>query len=121
MNTTLLARTVALSAAAVFAGAWLAGCAADSATSQRSTGQVVDDSTITARVKTALANKEGIGKALDINVTTYQGTVQLSGFIPSPELADRAATTARGVDGVRAVKNDLIVQSYPAAAGSSGR
>jgi len=68
----------------------ISGCA--SSDTGRATGQqVLDDTSTTARVKTALAKEAGIGKSLDVNVTTFRGTVQLAGFVESRELADRAA------------------------------
>ena len=86
----------------------ISGCA--SSDTGRATGQqVLDDTSTTARVKTALAKEAGIGKSLDVNVTTFRGTVQLAGFVESRELADRAATIARGVAGVQSVRNDIIV------------
>jgi len=100
----------------------LAACAASGGS--RSTGQVIDDASITTRVKTALAKDVGLGGAYDVSVTTYQGTVQLSGFVNSRELADRAGQIARSVEGVRSVKNDVqVVAGQPSnsSAGSSSR
>jgi len=86
----------------------LAGCA--SSPDRRATGQVIDDTSLTARVKTALATEAGVGEAMNVNVNTYRGTVQLSGFVESREIARRAEEIARGVDGVQSVKNDLRVR-----------
>jgi|SoiMethySBSTD1v2_1073268.scaffolds.fasta_scaffold21068_3 hyperosmotically inducible protein len=103
----------AVSAFAVIAG----GCAhrnndqAQSGSQSRSAGTVVDDSALTARVKTALATDIGAGTAAKVNVTTYRGTVQLSGFLDSQDKISQAENTARGVPGVQSVKNDLRVQS----------
>jgi osmotically-inducible protein OsmY len=105
-------RTLKLLLICVFAGSaaiQVAGCA-PTATS-RGTGEVVDDGALTARVKTAIASEAGPGQALNVNVTTYRGTVQLSGFVDSPQQAQRAGEIARSVDGVRSVKNDLTVAS----------
>lgn len=77
----------------------------------RSAGAVVDDSGLTARVKTALATDIGVGTAANVNVTTYRGQVQLSGFVDSADKATQAENTARGVPGVQSVKNDLQVKS----------
>jgi osmotically-inducible protein OsmY len=85
----------------------LAGCA--SSPGQRATGQVVDDGSITARVKTAIARDTSIGNAMNVNVTTYRGVVQLSGFVESEEQARRAAQVAQSVNGVQTVQNDLRV------------
>jgi len=94
----------------------LAGCAATP--SSRATGQVIDDASITARVKTALAKDEGLRNALDMNVDTYNGNVQLSGFVNSPELANRAARIASTVPGVQRVTNSLQVASQRPGASS---
>lgn len=82
----------------------------------RSAGTVVDDAGLTARVKTAIATDVGAGTAANVNVTTYRGTVQLSGFVDSPDKSMQAANAARGVPGVQNVQNDLQVKS--AASGS---
>lgn len=83
------------------------GCA--STPEHRSTGQFVDDGALTARVKTAIATEAGPSEAMNVNVTTYRGTVELSGFVDSEQTAQRAEQIARSVDGVRMVKNDLSV------------
>jgi osmotically-inducible protein OsmY len=110
-------RAIMLSLAAALFVVYLPGCA--SSNTGRATGQVVDDASITARVKTALAKEAGVGRSLDVNVTTYRGTVQLSGFVESRDLADRAAEIARGVDGVRSVRNDIQVASQGSGTGAS--
>jgi len=74
-----------------------------------STGQYVDDSVITTKVKTQLANDDFL-KSFQISVETYKGTVQLSGFVNSQTAVDRAGQIARGVGGVKSVKNNLIVK-----------
>ena len=74
-----------------------------------STGQYVDDSVITSKVKTQLANDDFL-KSFQISVETYKGTVQLSGFVNSQTAVDRAGQIARGVGGVKSVKNNLIVK-----------
>ena len=90
----------------VFAVA-LTACAPTS--ERRGTGEFVDDASLTARVKTALVKAEGIKDAVDINVNSYRGEVQLTGFVESQDMINRAVAAARGVDGVRAVRNDLRV------------
>ena len=92
---------------AVFGGTQLASCASDSGS--RATGQVLDDGALTARVKTAIARDASLGAAKDVNVTTYRGVVQLSGFVESAEVSRRAEEIAKGVQGVQSVKNDLRV------------
>jgi osmotically-inducible protein OsmY len=70
------------------------------------TGEYVDDVMITTKVKAAIVGEPTL-KATEINVETYKGTVQLSGFVSSSAAAAKAAEVARGVKGVQAVKNDL--------------
>ncbi len=85
----------------------LAGCASTS--KQESTGQYVDSSTITAKVKTNLISDPDI-KSLPISVKTYKGTVQLSGFVDNYEQKQRAIAAARSVPGVTAVTDSLVVK-----------
>jgi len=83
------------------------GCA--STPTSESSGQYVDDSAITTKVKAAIFDDPSL-KVLQINVETFKGEVQLSGFVDSPQNIRRAGEVARGVRGVRSVKNDLIVK-----------
>lgn len=76
---------------------------------QESTGQYVDSATISTKVKTALLQDQSL-KAFDIHVETFKDEVQLSGFVDTQALKARAAEVASRVDGVRSVKNDLIVK-----------
>lgn len=85
-----------------------AGCAGTA--SQRSTGQVVDDGVLTSRVKTALIKNDDT-KARQIDVEVYQGEVQLNGFVDSNAAKMAAANTAKGVEGVRAVRNNLQIRA----------
>ncbi|MBJ6749742.1 BON domain-containing protein [Geomonas anaerohicana] len=87
----------------------LAGCSHTHTTKHETAGEYVDDSVITTRVKAAIFDELAL-KTFQINVTTYQGVVQLSGFVDSAENARRAGDIARGVKGVREVKNDLITK-----------
>jgi len=87
--------------------ATLAACAATR--TQSSTGEYVDDSVITTKVKTLLATDDFL-KSFDIGVETFKGTVQLSGFVNSQKAVDRAAELTRSVKGVVSVKNNLIVK-----------
>ena len=73
------------------------------------TGEYVDDSVITAKVKAAILNDPTL-KVNEINVETFKGTVQLSGFVTSEAAANRAVEVARGVQGVKSVKNDMRVK-----------
>ncbi|MGX4643557.1 BON domain-containing protein [Massilia sp. SYSU DXS3249] len=97
-------------ATAVFTGALafaMVGCASDP--QRASAGEYVDDSVITAKVKTAFAADPTV-KATEINVETFKGDVQLSGFVAQPGDAQRAVEIARGVKGVTSVKNDIRVK-----------
>lgn len=76
---------------------------------QESTGQYVDDSLITTKVKTAILNEPSL-KVAQINVETYKGVVQLSGFVDSPAAGTKAADLAREVKGVSSVKNDTQIR-----------
>ena len=87
--------------------ATFAACA--STRTQESTGEYVDDSIITTKVKSLLA-KDDFLKSFQIGVETFKGTVQLSGFVGSQQAVDKANEIARSVKGVTSVKNDLIVK-----------
>jgi osmotically-inducible protein OsmY len=76
---------------------------------RRGTGEVVDDAGLTARVKTALLKTEGLKGAAEINVNTYRGEVQLSGFVDNDDMIRRAGDAAHAVSGVTTVRNDLRV------------
>jgi hyperosmotically inducible protein len=82
--------------------------ACSSTRTQQSAGEVVDDSVLTAKVKTALI-EDPVTKAGQIDVETYRGVVQLAGFVDSNEARARATEVARGVTGVEEVRNDLKV------------
>jgi len=84
--------------------ALVAGCA--STPTQESTGQYMDDSAITAKVKAAIFNDASL-KSAEINVETFKRQVQLSGFVSSSANMDEAVAVARGVGGVLSVKNDM--------------
>lgn len=73
-------------------------------------GRVIDDSVITGKVKAALI-ADSTTKAHQITVETYQGTVQLSGFVDSSAARSRAVELARQVEGVKDVKNSLELRS----------
>jgi osmotically-inducible protein OsmY len=80
------------------------GCA--SSTKTEGTGEYVDDSVITTKVKSALAGDPNVSAA-EVNVETFKGVVQLSGFVSSRAEMNRAVEVARGVAGVKSVKNDM--------------
>jgi osmotically-inducible protein OsmY len=81
-----------------------------SSETQRSTGEFTDDAALTAKVKSAIATDVGARTAAAINIETYRGVVQLTGFVSDPEQAQRAAAAAKKVEGVREVKNDVRVK-----------
>jgi len=82
----------------------LVGCA--STRQHESPGQYVDDTTITTKVKAAIFNEPTL-KSAEINVETFKGRVQLSGFVRSRDNIDRAVQVAQGVSGVTSVGNDM--------------
>ena len=75
---------------------------------RESPGEYVDDTVVTSRVKAALAS-DPVVKATQVQVETYKGVVQLSGFVDSSEAVKRAGEVARGVKGAREVKNNVMV------------
>lgn len=83
------------------------GCASTSR--QEGTGEYVDDSVITTKVKAAILNEPTL-KVTEINVETFKGTVQLSGFVSSQADINKAVELARHVSGVKSVKNDMRVK-----------
>ena len=85
----------------------LVACA--STAKKESTGEYVDDSVITTKVKSLLAEDDFL-KSFQISVETYKGIVQLSGFVNSRQAVDKANQIAYSVKGVKSVKNDLIVK-----------
>jgi osmotically-inducible protein OsmY len=94
----------------VFIGLVLAVLSACAATGTRQgTGEYIDDAVITSRVKAAFAADPTV-KATEVQVETYKGTVQLSGFVESAESAARAAQIARSVPGVAKVRNSMVTK-----------
>ena len=84
-----------------------AGCASTS--TQESTGEYIDDTTITTKVKSAIFDEPSL-KVFQINVETYKSVVQLSGFVRSNADISKAGSIARSVKGVASVKNDLLLR-----------
>jgi osmotically-inducible protein OsmY len=80
------------------------GCA--STTKHEGSGEYVDDTVITTKVKTAILEAPSL-KSSEINVETFKGVVQLSGFVKSNADINKAIEVARGVKGVTSVKNDM--------------
>lgn len=101
------ARPIVQSMLVLLVLAVIAGCAGTRTT--ESTGQYMDGSTITAKVKAAIFDDKTL-KVYDINVETFKDVVQLSGFVNSAEIKGRAGVVASRVSGVQSVKNDLIVK-----------
>jgi len=87
--------------------ATLMACA--STPKQESTGEYVDDSVITTKVKTMLASDDFL-KSFQVSVETYKGTVQLNGSVDSQKAIDKAGEIASSVKGVKSVKNNLNVK-----------
>ncbi|KAF0216332.1 MAG: transport-associated protein [Geobacteraceae bacterium] len=83
------------------------GCAATQ--KHESTGQYIDDSVITTKVKAAIFDEPSL-KTLQINVKTFKGVVQLSGFVDSALSVTKAGEVAGSVNGVVSVENDLVVK-----------
>ena len=83
------------------------GCA--STPKREGTGEYVDDSAITTKVKAAILNEPSL-KVLQINVETFKGEVQLSGLVDTAQSVKKAGEVAHGVKGVKSVKNSLIVK-----------
>lgn len=92
---------------AIAFSALLAACAGTS--TRESTGEYIDDTVITSRVKSVLLNDPGVS-GLAINVETYKGTVQLSGFVKTVTERNLAVRLSRDVQGVRQVKNDILIR-----------
>jgi osmotically-inducible protein OsmY len=83
------------------------GCASTS--TKEGTGEYIDDSVITAKVKASIFNEPTL-KSTEINVETFKGDVQLSGFVKQAQDAQKAVELARGVKGVVSVKNDVRIK-----------
>jgi hyperosmotically inducible protein len=97
----MLAATLALA---------IAACATTEGEKKQTAGSYIDDATVTAKVKTAIASDVGVKAASNVNVETFEGTVQLSGFADSQDQASKAVAAAKKVGGVRSVKNDIRIK-----------
>jgi hyperosmotically inducible periplasmic protein len=102
MNLKALTSAALLSCGALFVG----GCAHHEG-HERTGGEVLDDSAITTKVKSALLAEKDVN-SFDIKVKTFDGTVQLSGFVDSQWQIDKAVMVASAVTGVQKVTNDLV-------------
>ena len=83
------------------------GCSSTS--KQEGAGEYVDDSVITTKVKAAILGESSLKVAV-INVETFKGVVQLSGFVSSQAAINKAAELARGINGVKSVRNDMRIK-----------
>lgn len=83
------------------------GCA--STQKQESAGQYVDNSVITTKVKSAIFNEDSL-KTMQINVKSYKGIVQLSGYVDSAQNVITAGSVAGRIEGVTSVENNLLVK-----------
>jgi osmotically-inducible protein OsmY len=84
------------------------GCAGTA--TRESTGEYIDDATITTKVKAAFV-KDPVVKALDVKVDTFKGAVQLSGFVDNQEQKARAEQVAAGIQGVTSVRNNITLKT----------
>jgi hyperosmotically inducible protein len=107
-------RLVMLAAAVLACGAIATACTPSRTV--KSAGEQMDDTTITAKVKTELARDKATS-AHRIDVETFRGTVQLNGFVPSAEMKTEATRVARNVKGVQKVENNLRVSEGERTAG----
>ncbi len=99
-----------LMAALVLAGLLagpIAGCT--STPTRESTGEFIDDAAISGKVRAQLIGDKDLN-VLKIDVTTFKGVVQLSGFVDSASIKARAGTVAAGVEGVKEVRNNLVIK-----------
>ena len=93
---------------AVLGTAFNAGCTATA--TRQSTGEYIDDTAVTARVKSAFVTDESV-KAFDVQVETFRGVVQLSGFVDNQNQKIRAEQIARSTNGVRDVRNNIQLKN----------
>ena len=100
----MIAKKIAIAMLAAVLGAGATGCA--SSPRHEGTGEYVDDSVITGKVKAAILAEPTL-KSTEINVETFKGTVQLSGFVAERQDIYKAGDVARSVRGVKMVRNDL--------------
>lgn len=74
------------------------------------TGGYLDDTVITTKVKSQFLADDNLKNSNQISVETFKGRVQLSGFVTSPQMANRAVSVARGVPGVKSVVNNMQIR-----------
>lgn len=102
MNSNHRFATLLLAAALVVMG----GCVSTVPANQETPGEYVSDAWITTKVKAALIDDPGV-KATEVNVETFKGAVQLSGFVSTNAAMTQAVLVTRGIKGVTSVKNDM--------------
>lgn len=107
MKTTFKVLSIITALAAGSGAVLTSGCA--STATQESTGEMVDNTAVTAKVKAAFVKDEMV-KALDVKVETFKGVVQLSGFVNTAEQKARAEQIAAGIPGVKSVTNSIQVK-----------
>jgi hypothetical protein len=88
---------------------FVAGCASTDSRERQPIGEYIDDSVITTRVKAAMAGDPDVS-VMEVSVETYDGVVQLSGFVSTQAQINRAVELARGVPGVQSVRNDMRIR-----------
>ena len=93
----------------VFLGLLTALLGCESTDKTQSTGQILDDSVITTRVKAAIFEEPAL-KTMQINIKTFKGVVQISGFVDSVQNSLKAGEVVASVPGITEVKNDLVIK-----------
>src|SRR5580704_12738030 len=106
-NAKRLVTILCLCVSPIVAGLMVSGCAGDSY--HVSTGESIDDTATTARVKSALG-KDSQYKYEDVHVTTFKGTVQLSGFVNSTDAKSHALELAKNTEGVQNVQDEISLK-----------
>jgi osmotically-inducible protein OsmY len=96
-------------AAVLLAAAMLSAAGCAGSRTQESTGEYVDDTWITTKVKATLVDSPNV-KATEVNVETFKGSVQLSGFVSTQAAMTEAVRLTRGIKGVTSVKNDMRIK-----------
>lgn len=110
VSTSFLALALTCSAGGLMLTSMVSGCAATA--TRQSTGEFVDDATITTKVKAEFVRDDTV-KAHDVSVTTFKGVVQLSGFVDTAVEKARAEQIAGAVSGVKSVQNNISVKTQP--------
>jgi hyperosmotically inducible protein len=107
-NTNIMKRISSLCLGTMLGVALLsAGCAGSRY--ERSTGESIDDKATVSRVKTAL-HSDAVYKYPDVDVSSFKGTVQLSGFVDNKEQKERAGEITKSVEGVKELKNNIALK-----------